>query len=215
MKLWPFVGCSVAAAIAALRIWATQTKASSKHGSTSMTTTPLPFDIQRARPDVQDAYRRMIATGVKPRLAEMLALQSPPGLKGTDRSFMQGRMNNEQLNAMPEDHARNLVTLAKRAGINVSGKYYSSGLADHRGPADPEAWVDSASDIKRVAEKRNLTVRGAVEHEGRPMPRPKSQPLSESATRQLMKEEKARQPSMKKGELREYVIAKYGRKPKD
>lgn len=215
MKLWPFAGCSVVAAIVGLRCWAIRKQVSSKHGSTSMTTTALPFDIQNSRPGIQEAYKKMVATGVNPRLAEMLALQQPPALKGTDRSFMQGRMNNEQLNAMPSDHAQNIVALAKRAGISVSGKYYASGLADHRGPADPEAWVDSAADVKRVAAKRNLTVSGAVEHKGRQMPRPKSKPLSERLTRELMREEKARNPSMKKGELREYVVAKYGRKPKD
>ena len=38
---------------------------------------------------------------------------------------------------------------------------------------------------------------------------------SERLTRELMREEKTRNPTMKKGELREFVVAKYGRKPKD
>jgi len=127
---------------------------------------------------------------------------------------MQGRYNNEQLNEMPRDHAQNIITLARRAGISVSGKYYVSGLADHRGPGDPAAWVDSVHDVKKVASEKNLTVRGAVEQQGRPMPRPKSKALSERLTRELMRDEKKRHPTMKKGELREYVVAKYGRKPK-
>ena len=160
-------------------------------------------------------YERLLQEGYGHRWAEMCALQRPPGLKGTDRAFMQGRMNNEQLNSMPVDHAQNLVTIAKRAGISISGKYYAAGLADNRGPADPQAWVDSADEVKRVAAVKNLTVRGAVEHQGIPMPRPKSKPLSERLTRELMREEKTRNPTMKKGELREFVVAKYGRKPKD
>lgn len=114
---------------------------------------------------------------------------------------------------MPPDHARNIVTLARRAGINPSGKYYSSAIADHRGPADPAAWVDSTADVKRVAMQRNLTVTGAVEHKGEPM-QPKRKPLSERLTREMMRVERPRNPNMKSGELREMVIAKYGRNRK-
>lgn len=188
-------------------------KASSEQPNTS--TDDLPFDISRAGRDVQEFYRRMVRDGVTPRAAEMFALQKPPGLRGTDRTFMQGRYNNQQFDAMPKDHAHDVLSAARKAGINPSGKYYCAGLADGRGPRDPGAWVDSVNDVKRVARDRNLTVEGAVEHKGIPMPRPKSKPLSERITRELMREERRRQPTMKKGELREYVVSKYGRKPKD
>lgn len=178
-------------------------------------TDDLPFDISRASRDVQEHYRDMIRNGVTPRAAEMFALQQPPGLRGTDRTFMQGRYNNQQFDAMPRDHAQEVLAAARRAGINPAGKYYCAGLADGRGPRDPAAWVDSVNDVKRVAQDRNLTVEGAVEHKGIAMPRPKSKPLSERATRELMREERRRHPTMKKGELREYVVSKYGRKPKD
>lgn len=175
----------------------------------------LPFDIQNARPEIQQAYIKMVENGVVPRMAEMLALQSPPAVKGTDRALMQGRYNNEQFDAMPPDHARGLLSIARKAGINPSGKYYCSGLADKRGPADPAAWIDSVNDVSKVAAMRNLTVSGAVEHKGVAMPRPKSPPLNEKLVREMMKVEKPNKPTMKKGELREYVIHKYGRKPKD
>lgn len=177
-----------------------------------MNTNDLPFDIQTASVDVQRHYVDMISTGVAPRLAEMLALQSPPAVKGTDRTLMQGRYNNEQLDSMPPDHARQMIAAAKSAGINPSGKYYCSGLADKRGPGDPKAWIDSVADVKRVAMERNLTVTGAVNHKGIPQPRPQSKPLSERLTREMMKVERRRHPTMKQGELREYVVSKYGRK---
>jgi hypothetical protein len=179
-----------------------------------MSTNDLPFDIQRASDEIQAHYLDMVANGVAPRLAEMLALQQPPGLRGTDRALMEGRLNNQQFDRMPRDHAENMITLARRAGINPNGKYYSSGLADGRGPADPAAWIDSVRDVKRVAAERNLTVSGAVEHQGIAQPRPDRKPLSERLTREMMKAEAKRQPSMKQGELREYVISKYGRKPR-
>jgi hypothetical protein len=143
----------------------------------------------------------------------MVVFQQPPGVKGSDRSFMEGRYNNQQLDQMPRDHAQNIVALAKRAGINVSGKYYASGLADSRGPADPEAWIDGASDVKRVAMKRNLTVEGSVTHKGIPV-EAKKKPLSERLTREMMQRERHLHPNMKSGELREMVVAKYGRKKK-
>lgn len=180
--------------------------------TTSSDTIDVPLEIRSAGRSAEELYAKLLSQGYGPRWAEMCALQKPPGVKGTDRSFMFGRMNNQQLDEMPVDHAQNIVTLAKRAGINVSGKYYAGGLADGRGPADPEAWVSGSDDIKRVAMKRNLSVSGAVEHKGIPMERPKSKPLSDRLTKELMQRERKTNPTMKAGELREMVVAKYGRK---
>lgn len=115
---------------------------------------------------------------------------------------------------MPKDQADAMVREAKAAGINISGKFYMSGLADKRGPRDPAAWVDSAADIRSVARARNLTVRGIVEHQGEPMPPPKAKPLSEKLTREMMAKERLMNPGKKMGdgELREKVQAKYGYK---
>lgn len=171
-----------------------------------------PLEIEQAGREVQKRYKQMVEEGQSPRFAEMCALQIAPGLKGTDQSLMQGRYNNEQFDKMPKDHAQNIITLAKRAGINPSGKYYAAGLADKRGVQDPAAWIDSANDVANVARKRNLTVEGAVNHKGRKMPRPKSPALSERLTKEMMKVEKKSHPTMKQGELREMVQDKYGRK---
>ena len=173
----------------------------------------IPAAVLRAGPEVVQFYVKLLSQGQTQRWAEMCALQQPPGLKGTDRAYMQGRLNNQQLDNMAPVQAQNLLAQARRAGINVNGKYYAGGLADKRGAADPAAWVDSVADVKKVAEMRNLTVEGAVQHQGRPQPRPHV-PLSERATRQMMQRERADHPNMKVGELRELVVAKYGRKKK-
>ena len=110
--------------------------------------------------------------------------------------------------------ARKILREAKAAGISTSGKFYMSGLADKRGHKDPDAWVDSIADVKKVAQKRNLTVTGAVEHQGTPVPPPKTKPLSERLTREMMAKERKKNPALKAkkdGEVREMVIAKYGR----
>jgi hypothetical protein len=173
----------------------------------------VPECIRRAGPEVVAFYERLLSEGQTQRWAEMCALQQPPGLKGTDRAYMEGRLNNQQLDNMAPHQAKALVALARKGGVNPSGKYYAAGLADKRGAADPGAWVDSIADVKRVAEIRNLTVEGAVTHKGRPQPRPHV-PLSERATRQMMQRERPNHPNMKQGELRELVVAKYGRKKK-
>jgi len=92
-----------------------------------------------------------------------------------------------------------------------------SGLSDKRGPADPDAWVDSVGDVKRVAEKKNLTVRGVIDRDGEPVPPPPTKRLSERLTKEMMKHERRVDPKakeMKAGELREKVQHKYGRKPR-
>ena len=115
---------------------------------------------------------------------------------------------------MPKDQADAMVREAKAAGINISGKFYMSGLADKRGHRDPAAWIDSSADIRKVARERNLTVRGIVEHQGTPMPPPKPKGLSEKLTREMMAKERLMNPGKKlsDGELREKVRAKYGYK---
>ena len=174
----------------------------------------LPWDIKQANATIQGDYLRMVKAGVCSRAAEMFALQSPPGVKGTDRSLMHGRSNNQQFDDMPKDHALGMISMAKDAGINPNGKYYFAGLADKRGFTDPEAWVSSAAEVKDVAHRRNLTVTGAVEHAGIPQPPPPHIRLSERLTREMMRAEKPMHPTMKKGELREMVVSKYGRKRK-
>lgn len=174
----------------------------------------LPYDIEVAPLCVQKHYLAMLADGVGEKFAEMCALQSPPSTSGTDRTFMEGRCNNQQFDGMPKDHALRMIDQAKSVGVNPSGKYYCSGLADKRGARDPKAWVDGVGDIQRIAEERNLSVDGAVKKKGRAVPRPESKPLSEKLTSEMMKVESRRNPSMNKGELREMVIDKYERKKK-
>lgn len=174
----------------------------------------LPASIALAGKEVQQRYLRMRSDGQTVKFAEMCALQQPPGLRGTDRAFMEGRLNQQWLDNMPKDHAQKMLREARAAGINVSGRYYMAGLADKRGHLDPAAWVDSAQDIKRVARERNLTVTGIVEHKGTPMPPPKQKRLSARLTREMMAYERKANPSlrMKDGDLKEYVKEKYGRK---
>jgi len=168
----------------------------------------MPISIALADKDVQDHYVRMIEDGQTPAFAEMCALQQPPGTKGTDRAFQQGRLDGNWLDDMPVHQAQRIVREAKAAGIDISGKQYVSGLADKRGHMDPLAWVSDTSDVKKVAQARNLTVSGAVNHQGHEQA-PKKKALSKSLEKRLAKEEMAKNPRLGRREAGEVVREKY------
>lgn len=169
----------------------------------------VPISVRSAGPAAVAHYLSMLAEGQTERWAEMCALQCPPGVRGTDRAVMEGRLNGEWLDRMPPHQARRILAEAKQAGINTEGKYYQSGLADKRGPADPAAWIDSAADIKKVAQIRNLHVTGVVEHVAHEVEPPKSKPLSERMIRKFMSKYKKLHPTKKVGELREMIVHKH------
>lgn len=161
----------------------------------------LPYEIEIARPEVQAHYKAMIADGQSERWAAMCALQQAPGCHGTDREFMQGRNAGEFLNDMPKRQADFITREAKAAGIDISGKYYMSGIADKRGWTDPEAWVSGRDDVVRVAKKRNLNMTGQVNHKAEALPPPKSKPLNEKIVKRIQKQT---------GKSREQVINDHG-----
>lgn len=90
-------------------------------------------------------------------LAIMYARQRACGANNTDRAFMEGRSNGAQF-AHFEEGGNAYARIHKRmTGREPSkGSVYSRQLA--RFPGDPKAWVDSVSDIKRVARETNKTV---------------------------------------------------------
>lgn len=165
----------------------------------------LPFDVARAGPAVQEHFLRMVAAGQSPRFAEMAALQQPPGTRGTDRAFMEGRLNNEQFASMHAPLARRMLSEAKAAGISTSGKFYVGGLADKRAHLDPKAWVDSVSDIKKVAQERDLYVQGIVEYSPPEKPPRKSVDIAPDILREQVRKELKRDPALKRSDAVERV----------
>jgi hypothetical protein len=168
----------------------------------------LPPDIAAASKDVQSHYLKMIAAGQAPRFAEMCALQQAPRTAGTDRTFMEGKYGNCGFDDMPPHQATRIIREAKAAGVDIKGKFYMSGLADKRGHCDPEAWVDSTADIKRVAKKRNLSVKGIVNIEGHEEA-PKQNDLNPRIAKELAKKEIAKNPKLSMAEARAVVKEKY------
>lgn len=106
-------------------------------------------------------YVRMRRDGESHNMAEMLATRSFPGVKGTDSVFMEGRhLDGSQFEKDAPNVGQHHLELARKAGVNVTGKYYSGTLA--RFPGDPRAWISGLGDVKRIAEERNIGVAGAV-----------------------------------------------------
>lgn len=171
----------------------------------------IPSHIRNAGREAVETYKRALPHGE--RWAEMCALQIAPGTKGSDRAFMEGRCNNQQLDEMPKLSAQWMVREAKAAGINISGKYYCGGLADKRGWKDPEAWVSSSDDVLRVAQKRRLHVQGALNYDPGPAA-PKRKVMSDTILSREVAKELKRNPRAKAGEVRERVIEKHAYRPK-
>lgn len=168
----------------------------------------LPYEIAAAPKSVQDHFLRMVANGQTEQFALMCALQQPPGTKGTDRAFMEGRLSGNWLDQLPKRQANWMVKEAKAAGINPTGKFYLSGIADKRGHLDPEAWVDSVDDIKRVARARNLSVQGMVNIEAKAEARP-DVALNPTIARELAKKEITKSPKLSMAEALEKVRRKH------
>lgn len=171
-----------------------------------------PPEVIAAGPRALNLYEKALPYGE--RWAAMVALQQPPGTKGTDRAFLEGRQNNEQLDAMPKRQAEYVARDARQAGINISGKYYCAGIADRRGWKDPAAWVTSNDDVLRVARKRRLHVTGSVNYDPGEAP-PKRVLLSESIIKDELRKEKRKNPKAKTGELREKIIEKHAYRVKN
>ncbi len=168
----------------------------------------LPSEVAAAGANAIATYKRSLESGATEQFAVMVALQTPPGTKGTDRAFMQGRCNNQQLDDMPRSQAEWLSREARAAGISIEGKYYCGGLADHRAWRDPEAWVSGTDDIARVAAKRGKSVSGSVNYEAPAVP-PKRTLINEQIVRDEVRKLKKQNPKAKVGELRERVIEKH------
>jgi hypothetical protein len=121
----------------------------------------------------RDHYQQCIANGCSPKLAEMLASRTPP-MSNTDRELWYGHINGRQFEESPQigDYYRQQARLA---GVDPKGKIYLSGLA--RYPGDPEAWVESRGDIRRILEKRGWGADGLVKM---PVRKDESPPALES-----------------------------------
>ena len=169
----------------------------------------LPEDIAHASYEVRAHYLKLIADGQTEAWSIMCALQQPPGTKGTDRAFQEGRMTGNWLDDMPLAQAKRIVREAKGSGISIEGKQYVSGLANKLGHCDPRAWVSDVGDIRQVAKERNLQVRGIVDIDSRDEGPPIRRDFSNRILKELVKKEIANNPRLSKAAATESAKAKH------
>jgi len=172
------------------------------------------------REDRKDKYK---SEGDK--WATMLCLQQPPGVRTTD-TFWKGRKT--WVDVFGEDYANDVKKGLARKGVSLTaGAEYMPelvrpGMGFGRHNPDPEAVVPfggARSYIKRLCEDRGWACNGAVETKHRqpetdPLA-PENCPLAPDIIRKKARQMVKQDPSLrklKKGELREAVIAKYGPK---
>lgn len=165
----------------------------------------IPSHVQALGLEAVERYSNAMKSGAGERFAEMVAFQQAPATHGTDRTFMEGRLDGSWMNAMPPHMARRMVREAQAAGINTSGKFYMGGLADKRAHLDPMAWVDSVADVKRVAQARDLEVRGIVNYTPPEKPPAESKDLADDILRENVAKEMKANPKLKRGEAIEKV----------
>lgn len=164
----------------------------------------------------QEIYDKVIAEGGSPRLAEMLALRSPP-MALTDRELFDGVGTLDKQFDGATDQLEKTVAAARKHG-------YSPGVNDFYNPmiarfiGDPEGFIPPTggrNHMRRVMEKRQANMSGAVEVKA-PMYREPTPdiPLSEAVVSEKMaellsKDSKAKAASKK--ELRQEIIKKHAK----
>lgn len=160
-------------------------------------------------PAVQADYERMRAAGESHTLAEMFALQRGPFLM-TDAVLLEGHANGNQFAGRPQlgDH---YAAEAAKAGVNVKGKVYLSGLAAY--PGDPRAWVSGRGDVQQVCAERGWACSGAVTAKMAGDVAPAAAVgLADDVAARLAAKAVAADPGLAElpaGELREKVVAKH------
>jgi hypothetical protein len=122
--------------------------------------TPIVFPVVSLKKAVQDHYESMRLSGESHNIADMLAHKTFAGVK-SDAVFNEGKFSGQSTGECTA-HGVWLRSQAAAAGVSTNGKWYCSGLASF--PGDPTAWVDSRGDVLRIAEAKNMTTHGYVEH---------------------------------------------------
>jgi len=166
---------------------------------------------------VREIYDQMVSEGQHPNMAAMLAARKSPGTWNTDNDFC--RREQDRMKNMGDEHLETINKMARAAGINTTGKTYNGGLGRY---TDPDAWVSSTSDVRRVAIKKEMNIGGMVNVNGYRGPKKKTR-IAKDILDKMELNARKRDPSLdqkckksKKArmELRESITEKHT-KPRD
>ncbi len=89
-------------------------------------------------------------------IAEICRTRRAPGLQGTDAINFKGVAAGDPFPNTSHVDKKKLHAQAKALGIDINGKRYMSGLVrpEYRGRLDPEAFVSSTGEVKKILETR-------------------------------------------------------------
>lgn len=148
-------------------------------------------------------------------LKEMLAARRAPGLKGTERAFLQGRVGaGHDLDHMPVNSRAKWLKLAKKQGVSLSGKVHMSGIGNGM-----EAWVSNFDEgLAKLKARGDRAVyrHGECVYQPPEMAPEADVPLAEDIVRASVKDMVKADPGLKKKhyrELRSMAIEKHGPQP--
>lgn len=179
----------------------------------------VPLDVLNAGSAAVEIYIKAIENGESPRLAEMLALRSPPRCM-TDSVYFSDTGTLQKQFAGDESELNRLTAIAMANGYRPNqNDHYNSSIA--RFPGDPEAFVPATGGrghIQRVLEQRGWSCEGAVNVKGR---QPESDPhetpvtsLGSDLTREAISEMVANDPDLPRKATKQDLIdeahSKYG-----
>jgi hypothetical protein len=157
---------------------------------------------------------QLISQGVAPRLAEMLAAQTPPGAISS-RGYEAGREGFKDFDRLPKPVVEKYRKTYKRlTGRSMpTNGFYDAGLAQFAG--DPAAFVKTADDARAVARARKQKLVGAkaIECDYRVATPAKKRGLAPDIVNRLINEKVQANPALAlkpKQELREMVIEQHG-----
>lgn len=178
----------------------------------------LDAEVAAAGPEAVRVYKEILAKGETAKWAAMCALQAPPATKNTDQKF--NASQRRRMNSMDPQNQAAILDIAKKAGINTQGKFYT-GVGRYN---DPMAWASTHQDVVDAAKRKKLKLEGGgvecdyLPHDAPPPPRKKlsEKIIAERATRMLkgdrrLREKMRKAPQKTRGELREQIIAKHSR----
>lgn len=132
-----------------------------------------PIDVEMAVEKMSNHQMKLfiecIDLGTAPRLAAMLALQSPPSCQTADTVMAQYGVNNNQFADDPEFGEMLLAkTRTYDPNFNPVGKVYVGGLCPQGHQGHPTAWVegDIRSAYRKACDERGLNCEGVINYKG-------------------------------------------------
>ncbi len=163
----------------------------------------------------QAIYDEAITNGASPLFADMLAHQQAPGTKGTDRAFLEGRFNNNEIGSMMPWMQQGFKKKLDDAGVSAAGKVYMSSLVRKEvGPGDPFAYVSDLAEAKAKCLSLGRDGWGIATVKAPEKPPTPDIPLAEDIVMEQVAREVAKNPDLRKnlGEVRHNVIEKHAPK---